>query len=594
MCGIAGYISDAAQPLPAPQIASRVNAMQAALVHRGPDHQGLFASTSGRAVFCHTRLAIIDLSDKANQPMLSDDQRYALSLNGEVYNHKKLRERLLNKGHSFKTESDTEVVLKLLIEEGPSALQLLRGMFCLAFWDEAQQSLLLARDPLGIKPVYYCARDGHLAYASEVRALLKAKLSSQKLSSRGLQHYLLRGSFSEPDTAFTDVKLLPAGTYFVWKKGKPKLRRYWSFGFSEQPMTSQRATEITRMALEHSVRAHLVSDVPVGLFLSGGIDSTAILAIASKLSSTPINTYSIAFEDTAWNEGEIAKKTAEHFGAVHTEWVLSRSEAEAHFDEFLDAVDQPTIDGFNTFCIAKLANKHGEKVVLSGLGADELFGGYPSFEVLPRWYTRLNRFHFLGPFINAIRPYIGKILPTKLRRGLDILRHANQLGSYFQAFRGVFSEIEAQALSGFLSRKISPTKALEVKSTELRNQVSELELTQYCRNQLLRDSDVFSMYFGLELRVPFVDKVLVEQIAQIPADLRLETGKRLLVDSVSELPDWVLDQPKKGFRFPFDEWFEAHWNDMPTPKVPKWINLSPWYRRWSLTVLQHWLNAHSK
>jgi len=594
MCGIAGYISDAAQPLPHYEIASLVTAMQAALAHRGPDYQDIFESSSGRAAICHTRLAIIDLSTKANQPMLSDDGRYVISFNGEIYNHKKLRERLTGKGVKFKSKSDTEVVLKLLIEEGPDALKLLRGMFALVLWDEAEQSLLAARDPLGIKPLYYCAKGDNLAFASEVRALLKSKLSSQKLSSRGLQQYLLRGSFSEPDTPFTDIKLLPAGTYFQWQKGKPKLRAYWSLNFPYESINSSRAIEITRMAFEHSIRAHLVSDIPVGIFLSGGIDSTAILAMASQLNRKPVKTYSIAFENPQWNEAHIAKRTAEHFGAEHTEWLIDAKTATELFSEFLNHVDLPSIDGFNTFCIAKLASQHGEKVVLSGLGGDELFGGYPSFEQIPSLHKKANRLKWFSFLIAPFQSLLEKRLSPKQKRGLDMLMHADHLAPIYQAFRGVFSINEANQLAEELSNKHSVAKYPKLRAHKQLDQISELEISLYCRNQLLRDADVFSMCFGLELRVPFIDKVFVEQVAQIPADIRLQAGKKLLIESVPEIPEWVLQQSKRGFQFPFEQWFQEKLKSMPIPQIEKSIMLTPWYRRWSLAVLHDWLQRYAK
>ena len=446
-----------------------------------------------------------------------------------------------------------------------------------------------------IKPVYYCARKNSLAFSSEVRSLLQADISSRKLSSRGINQYLLRGSFSEPDTAFTDIKLLPAGTFFQWQKGLPRLQRYWKPQFKvNKNMNRDRAKEITRTALEHCVKAHLVSDVPIGLFLSGGIDSTILLALCTQLTSKDIRTYSIAFEDPKWNEGDIAKRTAEHFGSHHTEWKITATQAKGLFQEFLESVDQPTIDGFNTYCVSKLASDNGETVVLTGLGADEIFAGYPSFERLPGLKKRVQRLKWLRRILEPIQSPLDRLLSAKYRRVLDMLCSKNSMAIIHQSFRGIFSLSEAKHIAHSITTKTSEANHHELRSKSSLDQVSELELTVYCRNQLLRDSDVFSMAFGLEVRVPFIDKVLIEQLSSIPKIWRLNQGKKLLIDSVPELPDWVVERPKQGFRFPFDHWFEEQWSDMPNHTVPTWIKLKPWYRRWSLSVLEYWLQRYAE
>lgn len=595
MCGIAGLISSPSKPLPKIDLTDRINAMQAALMHRGPNHQAIYLSPNGSAAICHTRLSVIDTSAKGNQPMASADGRYVLSFNGEIYNHRKLRAKLEENGVKFTSESDTEVVLNLLIEQGAKALSSLRGMFALALWDEKKQCLLLARDPLGIKPVYYCARGKSIAFASELRALLKANISSRKLSSRGIHQYLLRGSFSEPDTVFTDVKLLPAGTFFEWHQEQPKLQRYWAPSFKvSKSMARDHAIEITRTALEHSIKAHLVSDVPLGLFLSDGIESTAILAIAKQLTSKDIKTYSLAFEDQRWKQGNIAKRTAKHFGTQHTEWKINSSQARKLFGDFLASADLPTIDGFNIFCIAKLASENKEKVVLTGLGADEVFAGYPSFEKLPRLKQTAQRVKWLSFIFAPARNMLERVISAKGRRLLDLIYHHQSLPIIHQSFRGIFCLSEASHLAQQISGKHSKPKYYKLRSKNTLDQIGELEMSVYCRNQLLRDSDVFSMAFGVELRVPFIDKVLIEQLSTIPKKWRLAPGKRLLIDSVPELPNWVVEHPKQSFGFPFDEWFEDQRNKLPIISTPAWLKLTPWYRRWSLAVLQDWIQRYAK
>ncbi len=575
--------------------ASRLKAMQNALAHRGPDDKGAFFSPSYQAALTHTRLSIIDLSDSGHQPMSSEDQRYTITYNGEIYNYKKLRTQLELEGEEFKSNSDTEVILKLFIQKGPACVQLLRGMFAFLIWDEQEKEAFAARDALGIKPFYYLKVDNSFIFASELRSILASGYSSKKISSRGVISYLLKGTIAEPDTAIKNIKMLPAGTYLTWKAGKNKLQRHWSLDFVLKHYSRAKAVEITRTALEHSVRAHLVGDVPVGLFLSGGIDSTALVAIVSKLSKKPINTYSITFENPEWNEGDIAKRVAEHFGTNHTEFLMTPEIAKPLFDQFLCDIDQPTIDGFNTYCVSKLASENGEKVVLSGLGGDELFAGYESFEVIPEMMKKSRFLKKLQFLIKPLTKRFYKLMTPRQRRIGDAITNPSSLTAAYQSFRGIFSISEAYELTNIFCKKAPKELVItEPNHPYPADNISHLELSNYLRNQLLRDSDVASMAWGLELRVPFIDRVFVEQISSIPADLRLKKGKKLLIDSVPELPSWVVERPKQGFRFPFDEWFESSWESMPMPRSPKWIPLTPWYRRWSLLVLNDWKSRHAR
>jgi len=597
MCGIAGILSTE-KDLNSQQAFATLADMQAAIVHRGPDGHGHFFSISGNAALCHTRLSIIDLSEAGHQPMSSTDQRYTITFNGEIYNYQTLRQELEQRGEHFASHSDTEVLLKLFQQYGPDCVKKLRGMFAFVIWDELKQCAFAARDPLGIKPLYYLKNSaGTLAFASELRSLMSAKLHSNKLSYNGLYSYFLRGTVAEPFTMLAQASLLPAGNTLTWKSGTIHTEKYWQLSFSPKALPLDKAISITRSALESTVKAHLISDVPVGIFLSGGIDSTALVALASKAAKTKLNTYSIAFESPEWNEGDVARRVSEHFGTNHTEFLLTPELAKPLFRDFLDAVDQPTTDGFNTFCVCKLASAAGEKVVLSGIGGDEFFAGYKSFIMLPKMQRLSLR---LSPLANAfkwINSSFSKAIPARLQRALDFLSQPGSLTAAQQSLRGHFSQQEANALChsmNLVESSLNKTNNnAKLDSTTLQDQISELESSTYMRNQLLRDSDVMSMACGLELRVPFVDKELLEAIAPIPAEIRLAYGKKLLVDAVPELPEWVVNRPKQGFRFPFDEWFRSQWNDMPLTRTPPaWIKLTPWYRRWSLLVLNHWQDRH--
>ena len=591
MCGIAGILSTK----PNKELAAPLAAMHKTLVHRGPDGLGDYFSPSHHAALAHTRLSIIDLSERGRQPMNSIDGRYTITFNGEIYNYQQLRKRLEAEGVSFNSQSDTEVILQMYLSKGSQCVHFLRGMFAFVIWDEKEKKAFAARDPLGIKPLYYLKNSRNLVFASELRSVLASGMSHAQVSGRGLVGYLQRGTAQEPDTLIRDIKMLPAGSCMTWKKGKAKVQNYWRIKFKPQHVRRKQAVEMTRTALEDSVRAHFVSDVPVGIFLSGGIDSTALVALAKKVTSKPINTYSIAFNNPEWNEGDIAKRVAKHFGTNHTELMMTPMIALPLFYDYLEAIDQPTIDGFNTYCVAKLASEKGEKVVLSGLGADELFAGYKSFDVIPEMLEKSARFSPAAPALEFAGKYLQYLLPAKQRRILDALSMPKSVAAAHKSLRGIFADGEARALADkFTGKQVKPPSLSEPKADYQADQISTLEIEKYMRNQLLRDSDVSSMAWGLELRVPFVDKVLIDRLSTIPADIRLEQGKRLLIDAVPELPSWVTERPKQGFRFPFDEWFSDEWSDMAVEPTPKWISLTPWYRRWSLTVFSDWKSRYVK
>lgn len=595
MCGIAGAVSST---IDAPALREQVQTMQRALQHRGPDDHGLAAAEDFAACLAHTRLSVIDLSPTGHQPMRSTDGRYTITYNGEIYNYQSLKQDLLQQGETFVGNSDTEVILRLYQLEGLQFLQKLRGMYALFIWDNLKRQGFAARDPLGIKPFYYWTDEHSLAFASEIRALLAANFFSGHLDTKGLSSYLRRGSCGEPDTLVQGVKLLPAGHFMTWENGNCEIKAHSQINFGSTGITPEAAIKKTRKALEDSVRAHFVADVPVGIFLSGGIDSTALLALARQVTDQTISTYSIAFEDPAWNEGDIARRVAAHFATNHTELLMTAAEAKSLFNDYLQAIDQPSIDGFNTYCVAKLARENGEKVVLSGLGGDELFAGYKSFDLLPKM-TRWSRwFGFIAPLTSAIINGVARLVATgssgRLRRVSDFVAAPGSLVAAHQSLRGIFSNKEAHALCQSITEQQhseQPINAADGVNSEshILDQISMLELSTYMRDQLLRDSDVMSMAWGLELRVPFVDYQLVQEIADIPAAIRLQRGKKLLVDCVPELPEWVVNRPKQGFRFPFDEWFNEEIDNLPIESdVPEWISLNPWYRRWAISVLENW------
>jgi asparagine synthase (glutamine-hydrolysing) len=593
MCGIAAIL-DANGDVRAHTAAA--HAMLCGIRHRGPDDEDVWVSRGGHASFVHTRLAILDLSAAGHQPMSSPDGRFTITFNGEIYNFHELRRSLQQRGATFTTQTDTEVILRAFELDGAACIAQLRGMFAFAIWDERDQSCLLARDRFGIKPLYYHVADGRLTCASEVKSLVASGLVPPDLDPDGMYGYFLTGTVPEPHTLLRNVRSLEAGSYAIWKDAQLACRRFWNLTFAAATRSDD-AVEATRRALIDSVSHHFISDAPVGVFLSGGVDSTAIVALARAAGQTDLNTFSLSFPDRPDDEGVIASQTAFHFGTNHHEWAIDASTGRELFAQFLRASDQPSIDGLNTFAISKCAREHRMKVVLSGLGGDELFGGYPSFEMVPRldrWRRRLGTLGPLGPVLG--RGIEGHARDPRWRRIGDLLTQPAGLSRTYQAFRGVFTHEESRRLvQHYAGDTIDIAGDLFTTDTPADptpgDQVSRLELARYMRNQPLRDSDTMSMAWGLEVRVPFLDGPLVETLSGIPASLRLQPGKRLLLQAVPEIPSWVAGQPKRGFMFPFEAWLKDEWREMfDEVERDSPVPTQTWYRKWCLFVLSRWID----
>jgi asparagine synthase (glutamine-hydrolysing) len=594
MCGIAGIILSDSAPVDLMPALSR---MRDAIRHRGPDDNGIALLSQTVGGFVNTRLAILDLSAAGHQPMITPDGRYTITYNGEIYNYRELRSQLLANGYQFRSNSDTEVLLQLYATKGPEMLNDLIGMFALAIWDSQEKTCFLARDPLGIKPLYYSAFPRDLVFASEVRALLQSDRVPKRMSSESLFNYFLNGTVAEPATLIEGIRVLPAGHYLIWRDNRLTIKHYWHIEFSSTWANGAEPAEYLRDALLQSVRRHFVSDVPVGVFLSGGIDSSAVVALAKVAGYEDLRTFSISLDDPHLNEGDAADRTAKHFGTRHTDWRLTGATGAGLLDEFIDKIDRPTIDGFNTFCVSKVAHDAGLKVVLSGLGGDELFGGYQTFRRVPLlldWGVVLNR-------VPNLRQWVGRLLEkslpgSPLRRMGSFLEGPLTIESAYQTVRGVFTPVEAASLCrNYLGDEIVFEKMTVdplISGVSARDAVAQLEMERYMRNQLLRDSDVFSMAFSLELRVPFVDRQLVDSVTRIPAAQRLRDGKQLLVQAVPEIPPWVVNRKKQGFVFPFANWMKDEWRAILAERPAlAGVPLASWYQKWSIFVFEKWLAA---
>jgi asparagine synthase (glutamine-hydrolysing) len=598
MCGIGGYFAGHGATGPAdPE--RLLASMQRALAHRGPDGQGTWLDPRRAAGLAHVRLAILDTSTAGAQPMHSEDGRFVISFNGEIFNFRALRESLRGQGCAFRSGSDTEVLLALLAREGPAGLARLRGMFALAWWDVHAGRGLLARDGFGIKPLYYAQTPGGLVFASELRALIAGKAVPMTLDAGAVAGYFASGSVPEPATLLQGIRMLPPGHYLAWSGSGAEVKPFWEIAFPPpSPADIVGAAALARNALEESVAAHLVSDVPVGLFLSGGIDSTALLALAHAGGrASALAAFSVAVDDAHFNEADVAAQTAREFGVDHHVLHLDAGTARDSFGAFLDDMDMPSIDGFNTWTVARFARRHGIKVVLSGLGGDELFGGYPSFRQVPRLRgvaRGLGRVPGLGRLAGRVLRAVPGM--PRWRRAAELLQAPTRLEDAYGAYRGIFPWVDAVRLASHFTGLPERAVLDSLAHGDARlpacpqDAVGYLELTRYMRNQLLRDSDVMSMAHGVELRLPFVDQCLFDTLRTIPASLRLRPGKRLLLDAVPEIPARVSGARKRGFSFPVRAWlgqelgaeFSAATRGLP-------VAVGEWYQQWSVLTLTRWL-----
>lgn len=572
MCGLAGIFAyDPQAPLVDRQ---ELLAIREAMTHRGPDGAGLWMSADGRVGLAHRRLAIIDLSPAGAQPMASADGRLHVVFNGEIYNYRALRAELEGRGCVFRSQSDTEVLLHLYAERGEAMVHALRGMYAFAIWDAQENSLFLARDPFGIKPLYYADDGKCFRFASQVKSLLQSPRVSTAANPAGHVGFYLWGSVPEPHTLYRGIQALPAGsTLRVNEKGSRQTKRFFSIAkvFTEAEATDRpesRAVVLEELgkALRDSVRHHLIADVPVGVFLSAGLDSTLVAALGAEEVRTPLNTITLGFHeylDTENDETPLAETVAKRLGAVHRTCWVTRADFEAEAARLLAFMDQPTIDGVNTYFVAKAAREAGLKVALSGLGGDELFAGYPSFRDLPR----MNR--ILAPF--RALPWLGRgfrVVAAPLLRHLASPKYAGLLeygGTYAGAYllrRGLFMPWELpEILDPDLVRagwcELEPLVALEETINGIRTprfKVSALELSWYMRNQLLRDADWAGMAHSLEIRVPLVDARLLSAVATL-VRARPGLSKQDAVQAAcTPVLESIMRRPKTGFSVPVHRW----------------------------------------
>jgi asparagine synthase (glutamine-hydrolysing) len=630
MCGIFGIVAHNAK-IPDGVVERGTES----LAHRGPDDSGTVLLRDSPApveiALGNRRLAILDLSPLAHQPMQDAKRGNWIVYNGEVYNFREVRRELEQRGESFTSHSDTEVLLRAYGLWGDACLSRFRGMFAFAIWDARNHCLFLARDPMGIKPLYYAHCGSYFIFASEARTMLGTGLIQRKLDCAGLENYLTFGSAYDPLTLIEGVRALPAGHALTWREGTAQESCYWDLvndgdsggkAISSESDDGRDITRELRPAIEEAVRLQLVSDVPVGVFLSGGIDSSALVSILTLAGVTP-NTFSIVFQESEFSEAQYSRLIAERFHTDHHEISVSRSDVLAAIPEALRAMDLPTMDGINTYFVSRKARQAGVKVALSGLGGDEVFAGYSSFRSVPQ----MERFSRLWNHIpHAVRSPVAsawaRFSPDN-DQNRKLVALAGENGNiphpYFltrmlftPAQRTLLFPLGAQvAETAMASQKLSLRRA---RALDAVNRVSYLESRCYMLNTLLRDADVMSMSQGLEVRVPLIDHQLAKSVLGIPGRCKLNhTPKRLLVESLGEaLPGEIVYRQKRGFTLPFERWMRQELLSEIAPVLTaKRIGDGPlggllvgsktehlwkkfldgsisWSRPWALYVLQRW------
>ena len=567
------------------------------LRHRGPDAQGEWTSPDGKVWLGHTRLAIVDLSPAGAQPMHDSETGNVIVFNGEIYNHRELREEIGDRVEKWVGTSDTETLLVGYRIWGRDVLRKLKGMFAFAIYDSARSSLFVARDPTGIKPLYFIRSRGVVRFASEARAIFAGKVPVY--DPQGVSAYLQWGACPEGELLFRRIRMLPAGN---WKSVGPDTEvetdRYWPKK-AYPPVSDAEAPACVRMLVEHAVESHLMADVPVASFLSGGIDSSIVTALASRaMSGRRLQTFSIGFSHGEFDETSVAAEVARRYNTDHHRVEVSDDEAIALVQEAVHMMDAPSLDAINTYIVSKKVAEHGIKVALSGLGSDELFGGYPSFRDAPI----LHRIAAIPQWIRGgaaiFGSYGARIADLPSGNLMDIAIWRRRLWS-----------------DAMLRRAGLPVRPLRLPSPpefcDDFAQISWAELSVYMRQMLLRDSDQMSMAVSLELRVPFLDPELIEYVISLPQreKKRYRGVKGLLVEACRDLiPEQVYNRPKMGFALPMDAWMRGPLREFKlaglrevdalgilAPGTGKWIQNEfenrkiHWTRIWSLVVLGHYL-----
>jgi asparagine synthase (glutamine-hydrolysing) len=616
MCGISGILhfssildSD-----------NRVREMTNAMVHRGPDAEGFYNDDC--ISLGHRRLSIIDLSDSANQPFIDNSGNYILVFNGEIYNYLQIKSQLHD--YNFITSSDTEVLLAAFCKWGIDCVKKMDGMFAFALWDKQTETLWLARDRMGVKPLYFFNQEKTFAFSSEKRSLLSSDLISRKIDHQSLFEYLSYQSTGYPNTIINNIQELKAGTYFKITRSSIDSVAYWKLTDIE-PIGSIDSVNVRKTVfdkLQSAVSKRMISDVPMGAFLSGGIDSSAVVALMSLNSSTKINTFNLAFSEKEYDESGYAEIVARRFGTYHAKYLLRPDDFLAQVEGGLNSMDSPSADGINTYVLSGAIRDAGLKVALTGIGGDELFVGYPGF----LQYYKLNKLYGSYQLSAPMRKMVAQALhfskSNKLKRIASMLMIGNaSIDEVYPIIRQILSPsyikkfIHTDVQSSSLSSQLQQSKK-EIEHFGLFSHYSIAEYIGYTQHTLLKDADQMSMSVGLEIREPFFDHHLIEYVLSLPDSIKYPMyPKQLLVEALSPLlPDEIVHRKKQGFVLPWEKWMRKELFEFCDSQIKnlserdfikgkalvqywnKFLKHDPsvrWMELWQFVVLGKWLEKNN-
>lgn len=616
MCGIAGIIYfDRDADL------TTIRQMTDCLSHRGPDSDGFYVKANIALGF--RRLSIIDLSDAANQPLSDKQNRFHLIFNGELYNFQDVRNKI--RDHDFVTTGDTEVLVEAYARWGMDCLSQFKGMFAFAIWDDREKELCIVRDRMGVKPVYFYIDDHCLVFASEIRSIIKSGIFAPLINKKALIDYLSFQSISSPHTLIKGIRQLEAGHYIRIKNNSVEIKQYWSLtdknavdDFSDKKSVHRKI----RHLLAESVKSRLISDVPIGAFLSGGIDSSAVVGLMAEASSSRPNTFNISFDEKEFDESEYADIVAKKFNTVHQRIVMKPTAMLDELENALNALDSPSGDGVNTYVVSKAVKNAGLTVALSGIGGDELFAGYPFFKTFYRLNKNKKTWSNITAFRKMAAPVVSLQGSSKNIKVAELLRSdSSEIEDMYAIFRKILPGREIKKVLVDIPSAPTPLEeklqqyADSIHEFPLLSQVTIAEYLGYTQQTLLKDTDQMSMSVSLEVREPFFDHELVEYILSVPDHLKYPVyPKSLLVESLDGLlPDEIVHRKKQGFTFPWNHWLknelcsfcEHHINRLAERDFINGIELKKmwrdflkgsgrvrWMDIWLFVVLAYWLEKN--
>lgn len=619
MCGIAGIIG-------LDNASKHVKNMLEAMHHRGPDDWGVYES--GDVTLGHKRLSIIDLSPSGHQPMTNRKGDITIVFNGEIYNYNELK-KLLPENTPLKSITDTEVILELWAILGKDVLPKLRGMFALAVWNTQTQELVLARDHMGIKPLYYQVNNNQLVFASEMKGMLASGLVEKNINNKAVYQYLANGYIMQPDTIIEDVNMLEPASYLVWKNGQYTKKHFWQITDKPNslPATEEEAINKVHQLVTDAVHEEAIADRPLGVFLSGGLDSTVLVAALKKSGANQIKTFSVGFDGDDLSEEDDAREAAAFYGTTHTQLQVSDKDVVPHIEQYIKALDQPSVDGLNTWLVSKVTAKH-VTVALSGLGGDELFSGYS----IDRAVLHKQQYAWMSQIIHATKP-IWNNVPINLSQRLQAYSNWRNLPEFYKTWGRLFNDGEIHELTNRKSSNQNQFTTLDLDSRyTLLQRISYMHQRGFMMSRLLRDSDAVSMDHSIEVRFPVIDYRLVNltfhlpdywKIKNVTATAKLNNYekensyevngvKHLLYQAFKkDLPPQFGSRPKRGFKMPIEKWMrnglkndieqtltnkDSYLNTKILDKLNEgWKSGSVnWSKIWAIYTLEKWVQQNIK